>query len=171
MPIPTASQPFLDGLQKEVGFVPNLAAAMAESPTLIESFTTLRKILARSTFTPIERETISLAVSFENNCSYCMAAHSTFAKMHGIADASLEALRIGNVPADARLGALTEYTRHLLASRGHVSEEAKDALLRAGFTNAHLLEVVAVAAFTTIANYAHNITGCAIDMEFRPQAA
>ena len=165
------SQTFLDDLKKEVGFVPNLAAAMAESPTLIESFVTIRKILARSAFTPLERETISLAVSFANDCSYCMAAHSTFAKMHHIPDADLVALRAGQTPADPRLGALAQYTRQLLADRGHVSDEAKDAMLSAGFTSTQLLEVIAVIAFTTIANYAHNVSRCAIDVQFQPQAA
>ena len=165
------SQTFLDDLKKEVGFVPNLAATMAESPTLIESFVTIRKILARSAFTPIERETISLAVSFANDCSYCMAAHSTFAKMQGMSDASLASLRAGQTPADPRLGALAQYTRGLLADRGHVSDESKDAMLSAGFTSAQLLEVIAVIAFTTIANYAHNISRCAIDVQFQPQAA
>jgi uncharacterized peroxidase-related enzyme len=163
--------PFLEELKKEVGFVPNLAAAMAESPALIETFVTVRKILARSTFPPMERETISLAVSVANDCSYCIAAHATFAKMAGMADASLDALRAGATPADARLAALAEYTRHLLANRGHAEDEAKVALLGAGFTNAQLLEVIAVIAFTTIANYAHNITHCAIDVQFQAQAA
>ncbi len=163
--------PFLEELKNEVGFVPNLAAAMAESPALIETFVTVRKILARSAFAPVERETISLAVSVANDCSYCIAAHSTFAKMAGMPDVSLDALRAGASPSDARLAALAEYTRHLLANRGHATEDAKDAFVRAGFTRAQLLEVIAVIAFTTIANYAHNITHCAIDVQFQPRAA
>ena len=41
--------------------------------------------------------------------------------------------------------------------------------LDAGFTPAQALGVIAVVAFTTIANYAHNLTGCAIDPPFQPQ--
>lgn len=167
MSIPSASQPFLDGLQKEVGFVPNLAAAMAASPTLIEGFTTIRKVLSRSAFPPVEREAISLAVSVANDCSYCIAAHSTFAKMAGMPEASLAALRAGETPEDARLGALAEYARHLIANRGHATDDAKGAMLRAGFTGAQVLEVIAIVAFTTIANYAHNVSGCAIDAAFQ----
>ena len=166
---PAASRAPLTGLQKEIGFVPNLAASMAESPSLIEAFTTLRTILGRSTFTPLEREVISLAVSFENDCTYCMAAHSTFAKMAGASDDVLEAMRVGGVPHDRRLGALATYTRHLLAQRGHLSAEEGRALLDAGFTRAQLLEVIAVIAFTTIANYAHNVTTCEVDAKFEGQ--
>jgi uncharacterized peroxidase-related enzyme len=166
---PSASQPFLEGLQQEIGFLPNLAATMAGSATLIEAFTSLRRIAARGELTPLERETVSLVVSFANDCTYCMAAHSTFATKAGIPAAALEALRAGAVPADARLGALAAFVRHLLTSRGHVSAEAQEALLRAGFTRAQLLETIAVIAFTTIANYAHNISGCAVDGAFQAQ--
>ena len=161
------SQLFLDDLKKDVGFVPNLAAKMAESSTLIETFVTVRKILGRSVFTGIERETISLAVSVANNCTYCIAAHSTFAKKYGISEQALASLRAGETPADARLGALATYTRHLLANRGHATDEAKNAMLSAGFTDAQVLEVIAIVAFTTIANYAHNVSGVAIDAVFQ----
>jgi uncharacterized peroxidase-related enzyme len=166
---PAPSRAFLEGLQKEIGFVPNLAASMAESPSLIEGFTTVRSILGRSTFTPLEREVISLAVSFENDCTYCMAAHSTFATMCGASEELLEAMRAGDAPRDRRLGALATYTRHLLTNRGHLTEDAGCALLDAGFTRAQLLDTILVIAFTTIANYAHNVTKCELDSKFEPQ--
>ena len=153
------------------GWIPaDLAATMAESPSLIEGFTTLRKILGRSSFSPVERETIALSVSFENDCSYCMAAHSTFAKMAGISEPDLEALRVGGNPPEERLGALATYTRHVIATRGYATGEATRGFLDAGFTPAHALGVIAAVAFTTIANYAHNLTGCALDPAFQPQA-
>jgi AhpD family alkylhydroperoxidase len=142
---------------------------MAESPALIESFTTLRRTLGRTSFSPVERETISLVVSFENDCTYSMAAHATFAKMSGISEAALEALRVGRNPADARLGALATYTRHVVTTRGYAAGEATQTFLDAGFTPAQALAVIAVIAFTTIANYAHNLTGCALDPPFQLQ--
>jgi uncharacterized peroxidase-related enzyme len=167
---PPASRPFLEGLQQEIGFIPNLAATMAGSATLIEAFTSLRRIAGRGELTPLERETVSLVVSFENDCTYCMAAHSMFAMKAGIAAPALEALRAGTIPPDARLGALAAFVRQLVTSRGHASAEAQEALLRAGFTPAQLLESIAVIAFTTIANYAHNVSGCAVDGAFQAQA-
>jgi uncharacterized peroxidase-related enzyme len=164
---PPASRPPLQSLEREIGFVPNLAATMAESPALIDGFTSVRTILREGAFQPIERETISLAVSVANSCSYCVAAHSKFAKMAGASDADLGALRAGGTPPDPRLAALAAYTRHLLANRGHATDEAKRAFLDAGFTRAQLLEAIAVVAFTTIANYAHNVSRCAIDPQFQ----
>ena len=166
---PSDSRAALEALRQEVGFLPNLAATMAESPTLIEGFTTLRKILGRSSFTPVERETIALSVSFANDCTYCMAAHSTFARMAGISEPALEALRVDGNPPDQRLSALATYTRHVVATRGYAVAETTQGFLDAGFTPAQALGVIAVIAFTTIANYAHNLTGCALDPAFQPQ--
>lgn len=167
---PADSRAALEALRQEVGFLPNLAATMAESHTLIEGFTTLRKILGRSSLSPVERETIALSVHFENDCTYGMAAHSTFAKMSGISEPALEALRVGGNPPDERLGALAIYTRHVMSTRGYATGEATQGFLDAGFTPAQALGVIAVIACTTIASYAHNLTGCALDPAFQPQA-
>jgi uncharacterized peroxidase-related enzyme len=166
---PEPSRSALEGLQKDVGFLPNLAATMGNSPTLIEVFTTVRKILARGSLTGAERETISLIVSRENHCTYCMAAHSTFAKMQGMSAGALAALREGEVSSEPRLAALGVYTRELLRRRGHASDRDLRSFLEAGFTPAQALEVVAVIGYTTWANYAHNITQVPVDPAFAPQ--
>jgi uncharacterized peroxidase-related enzyme len=167
---PPPARPALEGLKKEVGFVPNLAGTMASSPTLIDGFTTLRRLLAQGSFTGVERETISLVVSHENRCTYCVAAHSTFADRQGMAAGALAALRAGRSPDDARLGPLATYTRKLLRQRGTPSPADLEAFLSAGFTAAQALEAIAVISFTMLANYAHNLTDIAVDAAFQPQA-
>jgi uncharacterized peroxidase-related enzyme len=166
---PEQSRAALEGLQKEVGFLPNLAATMGNSPTLIDSFTTVRKILAQGSLSGVERETISLLVSRENGCTYCMAAHSTFAKMQGMSAGALAALRDGEVPDEPRLASLAAYTRELLRRQGHASDRDLQAFLEAGFTRAQALEVVAVIGFTTWASYAHNIAQVPVDPPFASQ--
>jgi AhpD family alkylhydroperoxidase len=167
---PADSRAALEALRQEIGFLPNLAATMAESPTLVEGFTTLRRILGHSGFTPVERETIALSVSVANDSTYPMAAHSTFARMAGISAPDLEALRVGGIPPDERLAALATYTRQVIATRGYAAGEATQRFLDAGFTPAHALGVIAAIAWMTISNYAHNLTGCALDAPFQPQA-
>jgi alkylhydroperoxidase family enzyme len=67
-PAPSAAS--LRTLQRGLGFVPNLAATMAESPTLISGFVTLRTTLAGGELSGVEREIVALAVSLENDCDY-----------------------------------------------------------------------------------------------------
>src|SRR5262249_29375915 len=69
---PPESVPALRTLEQGLGFVPNLAATMAESSVLITGFVDLRKTLAGSDLTGVEREIVALAVSLENDCDYYM---------------------------------------------------------------------------------------------------
>lgn len=168
---PTASRPVLEGLQREVGFLPNLAATMAESPTLVEGFTTLRAIVRRGSLTGPEREAIAIALSVENRCTYCVAAHSTFALSQGASATAVAALRKGELPSDdLRLAALARFTRALVAKRGFADRDDLARLLGAGFTRAQGLEAIAMMGMVLLASYTHNLTRIPLDEAFRPQA-
>jgi uncharacterized peroxidase-related enzyme len=166
---PAGSQPILDQLQKQVGFLPNLAASMAESPTLLDGFTSLRRIAGGGTLDPVAREVVALAVSFENRCSYCMAAHSTFASSHGAPEALLSALREGRPVDDPRYQALSSFASAVVTNAGPLTTEQKRQLLDAGFTPAQMLEVLAVIGMTSLANWAHHVTEAPVDDAFASQ--
>lgn len=53
---PPASQPLLQGLREQVGFLPNLAASMAESPALLQAFLSLRTIAASGQLDAVARD-------------------------------------------------------------------------------------------------------------------
>ena len=167
---PADSTTSLRALQQGLGFVPNLAATMAESPVLVNGFVDLRNTLAAGELTGVEREIVALAVSLENDCDYCMAAHSTFALMQKADQEAMSAVRRGEEPADSRLAALYRYARSLMANKGHVTREDSQTLLDAGYTRAALFEVVAQAGHTTLANFAHSISEAPLDNAFQPQA-
>lgn len=163
---PAESVPSLRTLEQGLGFVPNLAATMAESPTLIGGFVDLRKTLAGGELTGVEREIVALAVSFENDCDYCLAAHSAFALMQNAEPDAVAAARAGDPLADPRLAALYQFARCLVRAKGQVSEDETRALLDAGFSRSALFELVAQAGHTTIANFAHSISNAPIDRAF-----
>jgi uncharacterized peroxidase-related enzyme len=168
---PAEGIPALRTLEQGLGFVPNLAAAMAESPTLVTGFVDLRTTLAATgTLTGAEREIIALAVSIENNCDYCMAAHSTFALMQNASEEAVLAARAGDAPDDPGLGALYRFARILVARKGHVCGEDTQALLNAGYSRGAVFELVAQVAHTTMANLAHSISHAPVDQAFAPQA-
>ena len=167
---PQESKPFLEQLKKQVGFIPNLAATMAESPYLLEAFTSLRATYGRVTLTPVEREAVALAVSVENNCTYCMAAHSTFARMSGISEDDLTMLRAGMSPFSPRLQALSGLARQVVRKKGHLASDDVQAFLKTGFSQAQLLEVLVGISTTEISNYMHNIAKTPIDEAFQAQS-
>jgi AhpD family alkylhydroperoxidase len=91
----------LQGLQNAIGMIPNLAAAMAESPELLKGFLNIRQIFYGGTFSPAEIQVLALTNAFENGCRYCMALHSAFALKEGVPKEAVEALRAGRSPVSA----------------------------------------------------------------------
>jgi uncharacterized peroxidase-related enzyme len=167
---PSDSKASLEALKQGLGFVPHLAATMAESPTLVNGFVGLRQTLARGELSPVEREIVAIAVSIENDCAYCVAAHSTFAAMAGADESALAAARSGTAPEDARLAALYTFARRVVTQRGYATPEDVEAALDSGLSRAALLEAIAQIGHTTIANLAHNLSDAPLDAEFAPQA-
>jgi uncharacterized peroxidase-related enzyme len=167
---PADSAASLRVLEQGLGFVPNLAATMAESPTLISGFVNLRQTLAGGELSGMEREIVALAVSLENDCDYCMAAHSSFALMQNADEDAVSAVREGREPDDARLAALHRFARSLVAKKGHVSEQEGQEFLDAGYSRGALFEVVAQVGHTTLANFAHSVSRAPLDDALQQQA-
>jgi uncharacterized peroxidase-related enzyme len=167
---PEASRPALDQLEERIGFIPNLAATIAESPTAIQGLGAMQAALRESKLSQAEREVVALTVSWENSSAYAMAAHSTFAQGAGAGEEVVAALRSGDDVPDDRLQAVQEFTRTLLRERGHVGEESVAALLEAGYSREQLLEVLTQVAYTTLANLVANVTDPPIDKAFEAQA-
>lgn len=167
---PEAAKPFLEGAAKAYGFVPNLLGALAEAPAALEGYMTLSGIFDKSSFSNTEKQVAILAVSRENECDYCMAAHSTIATMQGIDAGVIEALRDGEPIADARLEALRRFTEIVSAQRGWVDDADIQAFLDAGFNRQNILEVVLVVSLKTLSNYTNHVARPPVDEAFQPRA-
>ncbi len=165
---PEASRATLEKAQKSLGFVPNLYGVFAESPAMLEAYATLFGIFDRSTsFTATERQVVLLTAIFENECDYCMAAHSTIAGMQRVPDDVVQALRRGQPITDVRLEALSAFARKVVRERGWVSEGDVQAFLDAGFTRAQLLEVILGIGMKILSNYANHIARTPVDEAFQ----
>ncbi len=163
---PAASRPLLDGAKSKFGFVPNLIGLMAESPATVKAYVGLTEALAETSFSPVEQQVIALTVSSENECSYCMAAHSAIARMAGMSEPDLEALREGRPMADDRLEVLRRYVSAVIRTRGWPSSEHQAAFKTAGYTTAQTLEVLVGVAMKTLSNYVNHLADTPLDKQF-----
>lgn len=154
-------------VHERYGIVPNLFGVLAEAPTAIKAYFSLSGIFEQSSFTPLEQQVVLLAVSIENRCEYCVAAHSAIAKRSGVPDDVLSALRQGRPLPDARLNALYRLTRMLVEKRGLVSNADVSDFLDAGFSRANLLEIIVGIAQKTLSNYVNHIAATPVDAPFR----
>lgn len=169
--VPAGSRPLLEKVQKGFGFIPNLYAAFSNSPILLEGYMGLDVAFSRATLSPGERQLVLLAASVVNECTYCVAAHSTAAKgMFKIPATVVAAVRAGEPVADAKLDALVNLTRELVLGRGHVGTATIQAFLNAGFRNDQIGEVLIGVALKTISNYTHHLSPVEIDRAFEAEA-
>lgn len=160
-----AAASILAGARDQLGFVPNMYAAMANAPAILEHYTASYTVFREATgFTPAEQETVFLTISEANGCRYCVAAHSMLADMMaGVPKDALNALRMGDTPADQRLGALSEFTRRMTVLRGAVEQDDVDRFLAAGFTNQHVFGVILAIACKTFSNYTNHLVETEVD--------
>jgi AhpD family alkylhydroperoxidase len=120
---------------------------------------------------PTEQQVVFLAVSVENGCEYCVAAHSFMARrMVKVPSPIVDALRAGDSLPDEKLNALAEFTRRVVRERGWVPEAAVMALLEHGFTRAKVLDVLAGVAAKTLSNYANHIMNTPLDAPLAAEA-
>ena len=166
---PEKSREAMLRLKNSAGMIPNLAAMMSTSPTLIDAFVTLREICSAGTLDAREREALGLANAVENGCEWCVAFHSFVALKLGIDEETVRRLRSGGDPDDARLRALTSLTRQLIRNRGKLDRADLDAFVAAGFGKDQALEVVAGLAVSIMANYAGNFVHPELDAAIRGQ--
>lgn len=167
---PEGSKPILGAIKGKMGFVPNLMATMAEAPALVESYMTMMRIFEKTDLTPTEREIILMTNNRLNGCTYCMAAHTTVAKMAGVDADVIEALRAGTPIADPKLEALRTFAVIINESRGWATEEQVDALIAAGYTKQTVLEVITGTALKVLSNYTTHIVHPPLDKAFEPVA-
>jgi uncharacterized peroxidase-related enzyme len=165
---PAASQPLLQAAKKAYGFSPNLLGLMANHPALLNAYWEGDKFLTKnSVLTPIERQVAFLAASYENNCHYCMAAHTTIGQMTRVPQGVIDALREGSTIPDAKLEALSQYVKATTVKRGRVSEEDIQNFLDAGYTLESQLEVITIVGFKVFTNYINFLAQTPVDAPFQ----
>ena len=163
---PQASRPLLQNVEKQLKLIPNLLGVMAESPATMEAYLTLADIFDKTIFTVTERQLVLLSISRFRNCSYCLAAHGTVAKMQKIPTEIIHAVYYNQPLIDTKLEALRTFTRAVLEVDGWVKHKALQAFYQAGYQKQQVLEVVLGISFKTLSNYVNHINNTPIDAAF-----
>lgn len=165
---PEDSKEALAHANETFGFIPNLEGIFAEAPALLKGSMALWDLFTTTSFSPIEQQVIYLTANYENECHYCMAAHSGLAKMIGMSAADIEALRNGVPLADPKLQALRHFTQLMVQARGWIEDSEIEAFLAAGYTKQQVLEVILGIAIKVMHNYTNHIAKTPLDKQFQP---
>lgn len=159
---PAASKPVLDAVHKQLGTIPNLFRLIALSPTTLEGFAAYSGALNK-TLDAKTRERIALAVAEVNGCNYCLSAHSYVALNLVKISAEEIALNRKGTSGDAKASAAVRFAAKVAYSRGHVEEAEVTALRSAGYSDAQVVEVVALVALNVFTNFLGNAVKTDID--------
>lgn len=158
----------LENTKKGLGFVPNMYVKMGANTALLDAYTySYKSFRENSGFTSVEQEVIFLSVAYENNCEYCMAAHSFVADMMTKVPVEVtNAIRNGGVIPETKLAALSKLTRLLTVNRGVVSVTEISEFLDAGYTESAVLGIIVGIGVKTLSNYSNHNTNPEIDQPF-----
>lgn len=159
---PEASKATLDAVHKQLGTVPNLFRLIAISPAALNAYTGFQSALSRS-LDAKTRERIALAVAQVNGCDYCLSAHTYLGlNMSKISPEEI-ALNRNGASTDVKAHAAVSFAAKVARERGHVSSADIDAVRDAGFTDAQIVEIVALVAENSFTNYLNEVVKTDID--------
>jgi len=153
-------------VKKKFGFVPNLFRTLSISPAVAEVYLMANAAMEGARIPPREAQAVNLAISRENGCRYCMAAHTAMGKMVGIEESELELIKSGCLPEDPALAAATGAARLIMSKRGWLTGEELADLEQGGIDRAKIYEIIALIGIETIANYVNHVAKTEIDKEF-----
>jgi len=161
-----AAKETLSGVQKSFGFIPNMLAIMAGAPPVLKAYLTAGALFDETSFSATERQVVMLTTSYENDCEYCVGAHTAISGMQKVPGEIVQAIRAGTPIADRKLEALRRFTSAVVTSRGKPPHNEVTEFHQAGYSQDQALEVAFGVGFKTIANYANKIAATPLDGGF-----
>src|SRR6516165_799513 len=151
-----AMQAYFDKCTEKLGFIPNVLKAYAFDMPKLEAFVAMYNdlMLAPSGLSKLEREIIAVAVSSQNRCYYCLAAHG--AAVRALSDDPvLGELMVMNYRAarlNRRQRAMLDFAVKLTTEPFAIEEADREAVRAAGFSDRDIWDIAAVAGFFNMSN-------------------
>ncbi|HZC56721.1 MAG TPA: carboxymuconolactone decarboxylase family protein [Xanthobacteraceae bacterium] len=159
---PAVSQPLLDGVFKKFGVVPNLFRVYALSPAALGGLLGLIGANSKS-LDAKTRERIAIAVAEVNGCDYCLSAHTYIGTQLLKITPEDAALNRAGASTDAKAGAAVRFAAKVAELRGKVSGDDIAAVKAAGFSEAQIVEIVALVTENVMTNFLNNVAQTEID--------
>jgi len=160
--LPEASKPILNAVEAKLGTVPNLFRLIATSPAALEGFIANSGALGR-TLDVRTRERIALAIAQANGCDYCLSAHSYLGLNLAKLGPDEVALARNGASGDPKANAAVRFAAQVATLRGHVDSAEIAAVRDAGFSDAQIVEIVAVVAENFFTNFLNEVAKTEID--------
>jgi uncharacterized peroxidase-related enzyme len=147
------SKPTLD---TNIGITRNTMATFAPGPIAFNSWAALLGALNKALEVKT-RDSIGLAVSEVNCCDYCLTVHSFTAEHMAKLPADEITLARKGHASDPKRDAAIQFARKVIETRGNVSDADLKAVRDAGYTEANVMEIVALVGMYSLTNFFNNV--------------
>lgn len=167
--LPEDVQKYFGKCDEKLGMVPNVLTAYSQNLAQFEVFTCFYNELmfGESELTPLEREMIAVVVSSNNNCYYCLTAHGAAVREYS-GDPALGELMVMNyrvAELEPRQRAMLDFAHKLTVSPAEITEDDRQVLRDAGFSERGIWDIANVAGFYNMTNR----VASAVDMQPNPE--
>lgn len=149
-------------IEQSWGRVPNLGAVIALSLPMTRAVLAFDGALDKGSIRGGVAEQLAIAVSQENRCSYCLAAHTAAAGAYRVPAADIAAARTAH-SSDPKTGAALRFAQLVVRSKGHVDAADIVAVRDAGWSDAEIVEIIGHTLATTLSNYLHHLSEVPVD--------
>src|SRR6267378_2672963 len=143
---------------------PNFFHLLANSPASLRAYLRADAALVRGQLTPRQRQQVALAVAEINGSSYSLSAHYDTGKSLGLTHQEMQLAR-NAAAVDPKADTMLRFTRAVVLQRGDISDEDFQALGKAGFTDAQIIEIVANIALNIFSNYFSSMARTEMDFQ------
>jgi uncharacterized peroxidase-related enzyme len=155
---------------EKLGFVPNVLRLYALRPSHLIAWNAWYEVAMKgdSGLTKVEREMIAVVVSLENECPYCIAAHSAALRKLTKDPAASDRLAAGYEKAglEPRQVAMLDYAVKLTRRPAEMTEADVAALRAAGWSDEDVMDIAEVTALFNMSNRMASGLGWAPNPEY-----
>lgn len=147
-----AAQPALAQIHAAFGATPNMFRAVANSPAALASMWGAFGALGGGTLGAKLGEQIAVAIADQNDCQYCLAAHTALGRKAGASSEEMAAAQAGQ-SYDPKTAAALHFAVTVVRQRAKITAADVDALRTAGFADGEIMEIMAHVALNLFTNY------------------
>lgn len=156
----------LQSVQQAFGVTPNATKVMANSPAVLESFLAFSQAMGQVGIGEKLHNQVKLSTSESNSCDYCTSLLTAIGPAAGLSAADILAGRTATAE-DQSTDAALKFAEAVLENRGKVSSVQLEAVRKAGFNDAAIVEIVTSVVLGCFTNFLNNVAETDLDI---PQA-
>ncbi|GAA1644900.1 carboxymuconolactone decarboxylase family protein [Actinoplanes couchii] len=152
----------LGRVERALGTTPNMMRAMAASPAVLDAYLQFSGALSKGSLPGAVQEQIALVAAVENECGYCLAAHTVLGARAGVSEDDLAAGRDARA-SDPKAEAALVFAKAVIETKGFVTDGDLDKVRAAGYGDGEIGEIVAAVALNTFTNYFNSVGQTTLD--------